>query len=490
MKRTLTIFAALLLLASVCSCQNDSGNGDNVGGTGTGNAGGTDGEYVMPDVDMGGEDVTVLNIDDYYSMYLEFAVEEGGDTLDAAIYDSNMRVQEELNFTLVEEEHPVLEWNTTYVEMGNHLIRNIQSGSDVYDFVHFPINSRTELVTSEYIMDLSELDGLQLDKPWWDTQLNESINVNGRQYMACGAINLMPYEAMTTIFFNKEILTNNGLDNPYDMVRDGTWTMDALLELARDAQTMNSDATWEVFDGGTSVFGIAMHRYYPMHFIIGAGVQPITENNGKYTFALESDTFYTALDKVTQIFTSAKNGGIAGGTDAAGSDNYITLFSNNRALFLMSELKAGVEMRDSEVEFGILPAPKLSEEQESYYTDEVNALHFICIPAASENPEDVAKVIDALAYDRYKNVVPVYYDSYVAYKGLRDEDSYEMLEIMSASRTMDVAVAYGWYTGIGESFTTSICNAICWGDPVASLIAERQGAINTTIEDFVDNYLS
>ncbi len=484
MKRTLSILAAVLLLATVCSCDSNTNNGD--GNNGGNDAIKTDGDYQMPDIDMNGDTVTVLNAETFAGMKIDFVVPENADdTLDVAIYESNMRVQEQFNFTLEEDDFGYTGWDTMYIDMANHFIKNAQSGSDVYDFIHFPVNQRMELMTNGYIMDLSELDALQLDKPWWDTQLNETISVNGRQYMASGSINLMPYDAMTTIFFNKEILANNGLDDPYEMVREGTWTLDKLLELGQAAMNLNTDQWWGIAEGGTSVYGITIHRDFPAHFLVGAGISYVTEANGDYNYSLESDDFYTAAEKIAQIFTGGGSGGIGGGDASDSANNYIKLFAQGRSLFVMGELKAGIELRDADIEFGILPTPKLREEQENYYTDETERLHFICIPATSENPDKVAGILDAMAYDRYKNVVPVYYDSYIAYKGLRDEESLEMLEIMSAGRTMDIGIAYGWCS----EFITTLNYNINGGE-LSSLIASETDSINDTIDEFVANYLN
>ena len=485
MKRILTFFlASILLLGLVCSCNGDEGKG---GGNGN-DVIKTDDDYKIPEIDMNGEDITVLNVSEFAHMKIDFVVpEDADDTLDIAMYESNKRIEEQFNFTLVEDDFPYSNWSDTYIEMASHFVKNVNSGDDVYDFIHFPVNQRMELMTSGYIMDLSELDGLHLDKPWWDAQINKVINVNGRQYMACGSINLGPYEAMTAIFFNKDILANNGLDDPYEMVHEGTWTIDKMVELGREAMNLNTDQAWGVLEGGTSVYGVAKHEYFPSHFLVGAGVQFVTEKDGEYTFALDSDDFYLAVEKIQDLFTDAADGGIAGFQSAeAGGAHYITQFGNGRALFLMSELKAGVEMRQSEINFGILPAPKLRAEQEMYYTDETERLHYICIPTLSDNPDDVASIVDAMAYDRYKNVVPVYYDSYIEYKGLRDEESLKMLEIMSAGRTVDIGFAYGWC----NEFIMQRLNLNITSDQISSIVAAATKSINSTIEDFVDNYLN
>ena len=484
MKRILTlILASVLLLGIVCSCGGNTGNGGNGGGKDVIQ---TDGDYKMPDVNMNGAEVKVLNPDEFAKMKIDFVVPESADdTLDIAIYESNMRAQEQFNFTLVEDEFAGTGWDTTYIDMANHFIKNVNSGDDVYDFIHFPVNQRMELMTNGYIMDLSELEGFQLDKPWWDANINDVININGRQYMVSGSISLMPYESMTCIFFNKDILNDNALDSPYEMVKDGSWTLDALIELGQGAMNLNSDSNWWVLEGGTSVAGIGRHRDYPMFFLKSAGIDFVTEADGDYEFSLESDDFYAAVEKIQVLFKGCTSGGIGTGDASNTANHYLKLFSTNRCLFAMGELKAGVELRDSEVDFGLLPMPKLRAEQENYITTDIERLHFICIPSTSEDPENVAKILDAMAYDRYKNVVPVYYDSYVTYKGLRDEESLDMLEIMTETRTIDVGIAYGWC----NELLTKVSHEIT-GDGIASMIAAEKNSVNETIDDFVENYLN
>lgn len=268
------------------------------------------------------------------------------------------------------------------------------------------------------------------------------------------------------------------------MVRDGSWTLDAMIALGRETINMNSDSNWWVYEGGTSTFGFSRHGDFPAHFLLSAGVNFVSEVDGGYDFTMESDDFYTAVEKVATLYKGVSQGGLGVG-DASQANHYLKYFSDGRALFTMSELKAGVEMRDSEVNFGILPTPKLREDQENYITSETERLHFLCIPSTSENPEDVAAILDAMAYDRYNNVIDVYYDSYVTYKGLRDEDSLEMLEIMTAGRTMDIGVAYGWCIDLVVEMNHNITS-----DSIASLIAAQKDSVNETIDDFVNNYLN
>ncbi len=490
MKRTLPLLAAILVLAAVCGCNGSTGS--NTDGTGSADGTGNEaqGEYVYPELDFKGETITVSTMEARGATHEYFTVdaENTDDTLDAAIYESNMRIQEKFNFTLHEDRFPRGNWDTMWIEQGDYLIRNFMSGDDVFDFIFYAVNQRPDLLTSGYLLDLSDYEELQLDQPWWDTKLNEDIAINDRLYMTTGSINLQAFDNMACLIFNKEILLANHVDSPYDMVRDGTWTLDALYTLASECKNLNTDPDWAIpsGQGGTSIFGVGMHRDYPPYFLTSAGIPFVTEANGNYDFSLGSDDFYLALDTIQKLFTHCHKGGVGGG-DASNSEyGRLNFFLEHRVAFCMISTIEAFDMRESEIDFGFLPLPKLREEQEEYITSVEDHISFLCIPAASDKPEEVTAMLDALAYDRYKNVVPVYYDSYVTYKGVRDEDSLEMLEIMTAGRTMDIGIAYGWcYELVTQKIGWNITSGT-----ISSTIASDEGVINDEIDAFVNEFFS
>ena len=485
MKRIVSlILTSVLLLGLICSCSSDTDNG---GGSGK-DVIKTDDDYQIPEINLNGEDFTVLNVDNFAYMKIAFTAEaDSDDTLDVAIYESNKRIEEQFNLTFVEDKYPFVDWGTSHIEMAQHFVKNLNAGDDIYEFLHFPMYQSPDLITNGYVTDLTDLESLNLDKPWWDTMLNEQITINDRLYMACGSINFMPFEGMTTIFFNKDMLVDYHLDDPYEMVRNGTWTIDAMVELAREVISMGTDANWHVYDGGTSTYGVSRTGGFGIHFLIGSGQNYTVKENDEYVFNTGNDDFFLAIDKMMPIFDDVANGGVGIGHANEEPGFYIDLFGQGRALFLVGELKAGVEMRDYDVNFGILPAPKLRAEQETYYSSGVERLPFICIPELSEDAERTAAILDAMAYDRYKNVVPVYYDSYISYKGLRDEESLEMLEIMTAGRTIDIGFAYGWCNSIVKDIIT---NGIPQGYDVASGLKTYEKSINRKIETFIGEYMS
>ena len=122
----------------------------------------------------------------------------------------------------------------------------------------------------------------------------------------------------------------------------------------------------------------------------------------------------------------------------------------------IAQIKASTNLRSSEVPFGFLPMPKLDEEQAEYHCNQTPVSTFFVIPATNQRVAETAAVMDAGAFLSARDVLPVYYDVTVSQKGLRDEDSIEMLNIVSArARYTDVSRIFGWTIAIYDKMRTA-----------------------------------
>ena len=112
-------------------------------------------------------------------------------------------------------------------------------------------------------------------------------------------------------------------------------------------------------------------------------------------------------------------------------------------------LHTAIRLRDLDMDFGLLPYPKFDENQRGYY-NVPNGFHNAFAVPITTVPEDygfVGAVIESLNAETYKTVVPAYYDIALKVKGLRDEASVEIMDILRKSRIVDFGVVYDGWTG-------------------------------------------
>ncbi|MCR5264246.1 MAG: extracellular solute-binding protein [Clostridiales bacterium] len=445
--------------------------------------------YTLPASDLGGKEINILNMHSYWGMYTTICPDElNGEILNDAVYNRNQKIEAALNCRIVD--------SRTGTEGGNgqNLIdvhdlgkKILQSGDDTYDVMYLSPSEMANQMAEGYFYNLYSIPELHLDAEYWDTKIIEMSRIGENLYAASGDGHLMSYDSSWMLFFNQDLLTSYGLDMPYDIVRSGKWTIDELIRYCSAMATLNSEQEFKWNENGDALFGLASHPNAPDKFVYSAGERYVlTDDDGKPYFAAGGERFLQVADKLSQLFGTK---GVTLNADSddwnAGKGGYVYVFANRRSAFLTAEIKTALRLREMDDTFGIVPLPKLDESQESYYTTMMNNYCMMLIPSSNKDPNTSAAVMDAIAMASHYDVLPVYYDSVVSQKGLRNEDSIEMLQIMRATRGVDMAVVYNW----NADLASSLRNKFTKGDAdVASLVEKYRPKIETSMEKLTSLY--
>ena len=167
--------------------------------------------------------------------------------------------------------------------------------------------------------------------------------------------------------------------------------------------------------------------------------------------------------------------------DVPGQKNYYEFFSEGRAAFLLVSAGFANMFRDMDSPYGIVPIPKYLETDS--YSSPIGSTLLFGIPSTCRNAENVGIALDALSRWSYENILPVYYES-LCYKGLRDEDSIEMLNIITDTRTTDLGRTYGWtlsfLAGLGSSIAK---DSQSYASKFAGVEGKISGEIAKTVAD-------
>ena len=120
----------------------------------------------------------------------------------------------------------------------------------------------------------------------------------------------------------------------------------------------------------------------------------------------------------------------------------IPMFANGNGLFLHLPIVAIQQLRNMEVDFGILPLPKFDEHQEKHFGLVEGHAQLMAIPITVRETEKVGAILEALSYYSHKYLVPAYYDVNLKTKFSRDNESSEMLDIIMEDRIFDFGYVY------------------------------------------------
>lgn len=75
----------------------------------------------------------------------------------------------------------------------------------------------------------------------WDKNATEAFSFGNAVYFTTGDITILNKVCTNSILFNKDIIKNNNMEDPYALVREHKWTFDKLVEMAKAAATDPSE---------------------------------------------------------------------------------------------------------------------------------------------------------------------------------------------------------------------------------------------------------
>ena len=433
------------------------------------------------DTDFGGKTFKILNVKyDLWNMMPQIMPEEqNGETVNDALWNRNVKVMEELNFVLEEEHHE------TYDELANDLNQLIMAGDDVYAAAYVPLHKILAGLTGGYYQKLGDVSTIHLEESYWDQTFLKASSIDGDNYFATGSAHLMINSGMWMLFFNEDMMEANKLTYPYDLVREGKWTLDAMRTYTKAVANLNGDDAFGKDSDGNAIYGFISFANVIPKFIYASGAEYVTKDkNGELVINCNSMKFVETCQKLAEFF------GTQGEVFMASSDStlntyYQLYFEKQKCLFFGGELKTASLLRNMEQSFGIIPIPKIDESQSAYYVTSVHQCPAFVIPVTNAKPEDIGLIFDALSYESEATVLEPYFSEYVEQKGLRNEDSIEMLEIIKSSRSYDIGVVYGWINTLETALKTAIQEG---NTDITSTIAANESSITESLNKMLEAF--
>ena len=297
-----------------------------------------------------GKDMNLLMPEMSWATQNIIAEEITGERVNDAQYNMKNAMEERFETSIIETYTSDV-FSTTYVS-------NLVKGDDD----SFDICFVLDLYAPNYIKDkmvipCDELKYIDLSKPYWDDSLNKCVTFNNKTYFAFGAYDLSYYDLTHILTFNKTLVQNYSLDNPYELVENGKWTLDAFYKMAQATTAdVDGDGTMTVDD---SYGFVSSPKQVLPNFWMAAGEKSIAKDKDDlpYLNIDGNERFFGIVEKVFQMMW---DGGIWYPTreDSNFGTNVTQQFSADRALFAGQTFYYLREFRDIETDFGIIPFPK------------------------------------------------------------------------------------------------------------------------------------
>lgn len=384
--------------------------------------------------DLGGYGFRILVYDGSSSVWHDadfFAEELSGDVLNDAVYRRKLTVEDLLNVDIVTCPEAAYCYTPMYT--------SVQSGDDAYDAGFVGLQDSFNLAEKKMIYDLNTIDDLELDAPWWDQNCVEQLSVNHKNYQITGDISILYRKSIRVLYYNKALGANYQLNNPYTMVDEKTWTVDALTDLC---SAVSEDLDGNGIFNDSDRYGLVYSGDTARIAFIASGVSYATKDEND----LPVLTFYS--EKTVSVWEKYADLLLNPQISANCSKNpweYEKMFLADQGLFCCMELHHVEGLREMDHDFGILPLPLFDESQDAYHVMVNFGPAAAClIPVTNLELSRTAWVLDALGAEGKNTLTPAYYESYLKGKTTRDEESRTSLEIIFNSVLYDVGACFDW----------------------------------------------
>ncbi len=386
----------------------------------------------LPEKDFGGRVFRLLN-DGHVGSFAE----QDGDVVNDAIFNRNLTVQERFNVTFEDLNQGTGDGTKAFV------IQAINAGDDAFDLVMTHSITAGDLALEDYYQNWYEIPYINFEKPWWAATTRENLTFDGVCPLAIGDYALMSYGQTVCMYFNKQLMENYDLPDPYQLVREGKWTYPTLISLTKDIyEDKNLDGQMDVGD----LYGVSLDAMNRVNMFYWAFDNPLmASENGelKITYRTEKLTaFITALNN--DFYTNA---GCVVNTEF--KESALPDFTAGNVVFQFGMFRDATWIRGMEDDFGILPLPKWDEAQENYYSYSSGSAPVLAVPTTAADTEFIGIITEALNAESYKQVVPVYYETALKDKYARDEETLEMIDLVMQGRFVDIGFIYDGFVGAG-----------------------------------------
>jgi len=494
-KKILTIILALVFISgtifAAVSCKAGGGsdvkNGDATENksedTPTGETEQTDPKNMsdnLPEKDLEGRDFNILC---HEMLTVEFVAEEqNGDIVNDALYTRTLNVSDRFNVNINMLQLPGT-WNDRDKFM-NTVRNSVQSGDSTYDLIAGVTSYIPNLVPENTFLNINTLNHLDFSKPWWGENLVEELSIGDKLYLVTGDVALSMWDCIFVFYFNKKLVQDNNMPNLYQLVKDKKWTYDKFVELSKAvSKDLDGNGKYNKDD----MFGFVTTTGTVVNAFPGAFDLKITykdENNIPFP-QLDTEKWTDAAIKLVDLhYNMPSSLTLADGSDPT----IVQMFQEDRVLFFPQTLSFSRDFRAMETDFGILPFPLYDSNQAEYYSVVRNSMSLIGVPTTVKNPDDCGLILEALAAESYKTVIPAYYDVSLKVKQTRDEESGEMLDIIRDNLWMNFGYSYNMSTGNVGNYMRELIEKknANFMSTYESTFEQRSKIFNKFIEDVIN----
>lgn len=326
----------------------------------------------------------------------------------------------------------------TVDEIAEMAFTTIASGSKFADIIEVPIYGTSAHISQKSVIDLRSISTLDLSKSYMNAgdAVNSSTFYNKSYFLATTD---MIADSGMGYFFNKRLIKETGLENPYDLVKNNKWTISKLREMAKKATKdkdgkagMSKNDQWGIIQTSYVADGAAT--------VLAACNAEMIKPDGKggAVYNTDSKEVLDAISLATDIFV--KDGDCYAASD--GDKELWNMFITGKGLFLGAGINIAQKIMDMDDDYGFVPFPRSDNASSLKIGTNWNS-SVLMVPSnpKAKDYNNVGYFLQAFC-KLSENTTKTKYDEY-SDRYFRDDESGKMMETMAKSQKVTTSSILG-----------------------------------------------
>ena len=374
-----------------------------------------------------------------------------GDMLGSAVFDRNAWVEENYDVSITKEYCSVDSVNGALPY--TTVVRNDSSTSgNAYQLYILRTVNIVQLVEEGLFADMNEYsEYIHTDEDWWVQDSVESFTLGSHLYVAASEMLLRDKGGTAALFFNQVLAADyTDLPNFFELAENREWTFEEMInacsivaasldgdDLMNSAQDMwgctgGDDPVYYLYNGFNMKFANIDGGGY-LNYNFGYDDESITAMKSIFDDFMYSDFFMNTMTVGSTFLEDGQD-----------------LFVDGQSLFKSGMIKdTALGLKNMTQLYGILPHPLYNLDQEDY-SSLVWEHHdsILGIPKFAADKDMCAVVLEAMSWESYYSVCPVFYDTILLSRAAKDSESKAMLQIILDTRSYDPGLYWDNNSGL------------------------------------------
>lgn len=443
--------------------------------------------YAVDHSDFNGLEVTVMECSMVDVTRFEMIATEETSSQDRvckAIYTRNCDVEEKLNINFMFKEVDGAKVQDVIKEL-------FTAGDPEVDLVDGGTLRVLGTMTTGALADLTQIDELYTDRSYWNQSWIDSVQYKDSIYALVGDA--------TPSYILKTIVTLVNIDqlqqwyptntpDLYSVVENGDWTLDYMLELAKDVYSDNGSIP-EVADLNDThglLLGTISQPAQALLTSMRFTWSVLDSESERQIITLTDEHNVDIVQRIQAIYKDPPHG-IFVSNEIPGVYYYADVFANGNLLMTTGPMFTAEKVANAGKEFDyiILPMPKYDKAQRSYYSSNQDSATILTVLSASDAKSALGTILDYTGYLSERDITPEYFGLFYKYRFASDPDTMKMFDFIVDSIHYEFVI--NWSNSLGKILSEVRTLAFSPLSPAGSGLSGLQTSTQTRLNSLYES---